>query len=220
MPGESVIAASDFVVFDIGRRDAEKGEETPADRLRRLRVARGFSRPEHFSRTLPDVKVNTYYQHETGWRAVSPRTAQVYAPALGVDPGYLLFGTQLSVPVTGIVALGGLIIAPLDGDTRLVARPPVEEATVIAALEVVESALWPAYSAGDCVYYDQAALDRPVDLRRVVGRECVVIAGGQRKIRTVTMASDGSVVLVSHVHAPEPNVQLVAAAPVLWIRKA
>lgn len=85
--------------------------DSPADRLRRLRLDLGFA-------TAADVcarfgwPVGTYRSHENGHRELSRKAAETYARALKTTAGFLLFGERLGQNQAGLTEASRLKLSP------------------------------------------------------------------------------------------------------------
>lgn len=95
--------------------------ESPADKLRRARIARGFATAAQAARAH-GWSVVTYTSHENGTRGLRPDAAARYAKAFGLSPSDLLGlrnadGTQ-SVPVIGGAAMGVWRDTELDSEQK------------------------------------------------------------------------------------------------------
>lgn len=76
--------------------------EEPHDRLRKLRIAKGFASATDAARAFGWPE-NTYKSHENGMRGVKPDVARRYARAFGSSPAYILTGEQQSTPIVSTV---------------------------------------------------------------------------------------------------------------------
>lgn len=90
--------------------------DTPGDRLRKLRLQKGYLNAVEAARAF-GWNENTYKSHENGERGIKPSIAQKYAAAFGSTPGYILgisssrelpnfAGEVAHVPVIGRVNAG------------------------------------------------------------------------------------------------------------------
>lgn len=82
--------------------------ETPADRLRKLRIARGFESAKEAARAF-GWNENTYSSHEGGVRGIRKSAAERYAKAYRSTPGFILFGGGKDLPVINKVALAPVV---------------------------------------------------------------------------------------------------------------
>lgn len=67
-------------------------------RLRKARKSRGYKSARIFA-IEQQIPESTYSQHETGKRSLSPETVLRYCACLGIEPGWLLTGREVSVGV-------------------------------------------------------------------------------------------------------------------------
>lgn len=70
--------------------------ETPADRLKQARIAKGYPSAAAFAEAIRATDV-TYRSHENGSRKLTATAAKQYAPYLGVSWQWLLFNGDLDV---------------------------------------------------------------------------------------------------------------------------
>jgi phage repressor protein C with HTH and peptisase S24 domain len=74
----------------------------PKDRLQEARAAAGFDTPTEAASAFPrDINKNTLISHENGNRDISRKAAEKYAKLFGVEAGWLLYGSELSLNVNG-----------------------------------------------------------------------------------------------------------------------
>jgi SOS-response transcriptional repressor LexA len=64
-------------------------KDTPADRLKKLRIKKGFATAKDAAEAFGWTEV-TYRSHENGTRGVTLSAARKYATAFGTSPGYIL----------------------------------------------------------------------------------------------------------------------------------
>lgn len=88
---------------------------TPRDRLRKAREDAGFKTPTDAARAHRELNANTLISNENGNRDISRTMAVRYGKAFGVDPGWLLYGTDkaadkadMAVPLLAMVSAGNL----------------------------------------------------------------------------------------------------------------
>lgn len=202
---------------------AASAKDGPAARLKALRESR-YTTPREAAAAL-GMSHDTYNSHETGSRGFNRDQAVEYATHFGVTAGYLMFGEGAPIPVTGII--GGqqadAIHTFRDGTQHNghVLPPPYPRPDALAALQILGPGLGPAYVAGDVVYLDRTKLEAPIERRAVNGRESVVVtASGTQLLSRVAVRPDGHVVLLRYAGSPDLSSRIVAATPVLWIRRA
>lgn len=80
-------------------------EDSPAQRLKNLRKAKGFKTPEEAAQRF-GWSVHTYKSHEDGSRGITEKKAKVYADKFGSDPSYVMFGIAHNYQQSG--KAGGL----------------------------------------------------------------------------------------------------------------
>ena len=73
--------------------------DEPRHRLRRAREAAGYYSAAEAARAISGIKTSTLNSNENGHRAISRRMAVVYGEAFGVDPGWILYGTETEKPM-------------------------------------------------------------------------------------------------------------------------
>lgn len=85
--------------------------ETPGDRLRKLRLDKGFATAAEAARAF-GWSQDTYKSHENSVRGIRPDAARKYASAFGSTPGYILGissgreAQQKLAEVTGVPVIG------------------------------------------------------------------------------------------------------------------
>lgn len=192
---------------------------TPGGRLRFARERLGFLSVPAFCRYFR-VNKNTYFSHESGHRALNAESAKRYAAIFSVTPQWLLYGSELNDD--GPVSIVGVIQSGAGGKIRPMAQsivaPPVDQ-NAMEGMLVEGNDLYPAYRDGDMVFTRK--LDQEgFDLNSVHGMECVVqTEAGDRFLRQVTAQADGRATLIGYNAPPVFNVAVVAAEPVLMVRR-
>ncbi len=201
-------------------------QDTPASRLMRLRMERGYPSYRAAARAM-GIAPATYWKHETGELALSNKAADRYSVHFGVPAAYLLYGgSAMSVPIIGLIGIGGsVMLNGKDKPLRTVPSPSKDALERWAALKVSGDELWPSLNHGDVVFFDPKTLEAPIDRKALAKRTlCIVgLFSGTRihKLRFVTMQPDGRATLHSHTSPePERNVTVPCAAPVLHITLA
>lgn len=193
--------------------------DSPADRLRRARIARGYATASDAARAF-GWPVPTYTHHENGTRRLSPAAAERYGKAYGVSAAYLLglaadstVVTVIGVTVVGDAAIGVWRDSDIDktpqqmqrmlavpatgrhggqGDMRFAVR--IADAGVDKLIGVGEFAICEPYQEG-------AALPQDGLVYCERQRDGLV----ERSIRRVRTNGDGSVALSGHSHDPAFN---------------
>jgi SOS-response transcriptional repressor LexA len=82
--------------------------KTAADRLRELRLNKGFENAADAARAF-GWNEHTYKSHENGLRGIRPDAARKYASAYGSTPAYILVGNNHNTPVVNQVAVAPLV---------------------------------------------------------------------------------------------------------------
>ena len=193
----------------------------PFERLLSLRAASGIETAAEAARQI-GTSVVTYQHHENGNRGISPRAASIYGRFYGVSGGVILYGEPPphGVLVAGEVAAGGRIAGRMESARSLPwsVPAPVPASGNLHALVIGAGDLYPAYRAGDVVFYaDTGAVDPAL----IAGRECIVeTAGGDRLLRLCHLDPAGTWTLHSYNLPPVHGVVLVTASPVLWVQRS
>lgn len=198
------------------------GRAGPAYRLHALRKARYPSSRREAAEAL-DITEATLLAHETGAREFGRDSAVKYAAHFGVSAGFISYGEGAPIPVSGIIGPADGIHSYPDGTQHdgTVVAPPYPKHEALAALRVLGRGLGLAYRPGDVVYINKDRLEQPIDRKAVNGKECVVITGGgQRLLCEVVVSQDGNMVLLRYGGMPDLGTKVIAATPVLWIRRA
>lgn len=187
-----------------------------ADRLRDAREAAGFETAADAARRYgwPET---TYRHHENGTRGFRLPSAKIYARAFRVAPEWLLFGKggaeRSGVPVVGYIGAGAEIY-PIDqgGSLDEVEAPPGVGPEAVAVI-VRGDSMWPRYTDGDTIIYDQHLPAEKADRR-----ECVIaLPDGRKYVKMVRRQPDGLWTLESHNAPPIHDAELLWAAPIRWI---
>lgn len=90
--------------------------EQPKDRLKLARAKAGFESPTDAANAFREINKNTLISNENGNRPISRKAAEKYAQLFGVDPGWILFGSEgepptgheYEVPVLSMISAGNL----------------------------------------------------------------------------------------------------------------
>ncbi len=201
---------------------AGNGRSRPAYRLHALRKAR-YPNSRREGAAALGITEATLLAHETGARTIGADSAVKYAAHFGVSAGFIMFGEGAPIPVSGIVGPADGVHTYHEGTQHdgTVIAPPYPKHEALAALRVLGRGLGVAYEPGDVVYIDREKLEQPIDRRAVNGRECVVVtAGGAQLLCRVVAGSGDGVVLLRYAGNPDLGIKIVAATPVLWIKRA
>jgi hypothetical protein len=203
-------------VVDLGR----------AARLREARVAAGFIKAVDASRAFGWGE-STYASHENGSRGISPARILLYANAFHVRPDWLAFGRGMAgdaamrpIPIEGYMTSQARIVDTIQEDRRTMVReveaPPGVPGDWRAYL-VEGDGNFPAFRDGDIVLVPRHA-GRPSDY---LNRECLVtMPNGERFVRTLLRGTRAAVfVLIGFNNPPMIDVEIIAAAPVAWIKR-
>lgn len=122
--------------------------DSPADRLRKLRLSLGFQ-------TAADAcarfgwPVGTYRSHENGNRELSRKAAESYARAFKTTAGFLLFGEQTSETMLNSSKVNGLILSPETNNA-----PPLEPVVQVPVRGEVSAGKWLEFDDFDAGRYD------------------------------------------------------------------
>lgn len=186
--------------------------DTPADRLRKARIARGFESPTAAARHFGWNEV-TYRAHENGTRGLRIAAAKRYARAFRVSLGEMLgtgAGGSLatdSVPVVGSAAWGvWLDMAIAEAGLDEVVSLPImqDEDTPRRAIKIADNSVDLMIPASYfAVYHEiehQRIPDLPIGKLVVVKRRMGDLM--ERTVRRVARHSGGSVYLTSHSSDP------------------
>ena len=194
---------------------------TPAERLRPLRISRGYASAADAARAMGLKTHVTYRQHESGTREISKKAGERYSRFYNVTFTQLLFGDRLHpqgfVNTVGIVVeRGNIAEIPAGSSIPLrVAAPPMPLPS-LQALVIGDDTMYPRYQSGDVLYSLEPAAVWGDDAH---GRECIVhTQDGRRLVRIVTAQANGLHTLSSYTAAAEPDVQIIRLARVLWVQ--
>lgn len=191
-------------------------------RLRRARMNAGFATAADFARHY-GIKTTSYQHHENGHRDLTPDRAKLYAKFLKLPPGELLYGEQLrslvDIPIVGSISSTGYIKAmsqTLEYDPPTAVLPDL---TQLVGHRIEGNDLYPAYRDGDIVFHQKLIPGR-FDLQDLHGLECVVeTQAGDRMLRQVVGQPDGRATLIAYHAPPLLNQSLVAAAPIVIVKR-
>lgn len=134
----------------------------PRFRLQEARSNAGFDSPSDAARSLHSrgVNRNTLISHENGNRPISRKAAELYGQVFGVDPGWILFGSDAGdesasvVPLMGYVGAGAQIEpdfeqTPPEGLDQIHIAIPVPADMI--AFQVKGISMLPRYDEGDVI---------------------------------------------------------------------
>lgn len=146
------------------------------------------------------------------------------AIVLGVSPNWLLTGERDegaggSIPLRAYIASGGLVVAFDVGASELEHVPLPPGAVGVAGVAIVKGAhQQPAYSDGDLVFWGAHSTNpKPSN---GIERVCM-LTDGRIMLRSILAGTrPGRFHLVGRNAATLEDVELISAAPVLWIKKA
>ena len=187
-------------------------------RLREARLAHGWTQAELARRV--GITPQAIQVIERG-KVEKPQNLTKLADELGVNPNYLLDGTNRDsalVPVVGIAraGTGEIDYSAVQGYLGQVEAPEMSTPQTVA-LEVRGDSMGGRIEDGDTVFYDDRREPVTADL---FGRVCVVArADGSVAVKKLMAGSKpGYFHLISYNAAPEFDVLLVWAAKVKSIR--
>jgi hypothetical protein len=169
----------------------KNSEKDRAERLKEARLNAGYQTATDFIRKHGFVET-TYLAHERGSRNFKYAEAEKYAALVGRSVEWIWTGNKTqnkiaSIPIVGIIKIGGLITAshPLTGNIsmnkarterpRMAEAPPESDADALFGLTVETSQFLPYFKEGSIVYYSRT----PLDPEKCIGEPCVIqIKGG------------------------------------------
>lgn len=192
----------------------------------RLRWARESA---NFATAADAIRVHewtgTYNQHENGIRGFLKHVRK-YARAYRVREDWLRYGQGLpranmrGIVVGGIVGQFGIITesetAKMPRDEQITVEEPPGEAADYTAYKVAGDLNYPALFDGDLIYAASAVTP---DL--VIGKQCVATLGdGTKRICILAPGSIAGLFLLLSVNAsPIPDIEVIEAAPIVWIKR-
>lgn len=124
------------------------------------------------------------------------------------------------VPVVGEIGAGAAVY-PIDTDTSTNATGYIRAARGFGAVEAIRvrgDSMWPVYKNGDWVFVENRQTEFPLER----DKEYILdLADGRRLLKTVEPGrSVGLYNLISYNAPPEPDVEIVRAQRVRYIRRA
>jgi phage repressor protein C with HTH and peptisase S24 domain len=199
-----------------------KDRSEVAARLRRAREKEGFATAADFARRW-QLNVTTYYHHENGRRDIRPEVARHYATLLNLPAGTLLYGERLhsnpDIPIVGYLVADGKVQAMPEQDV-IVKSVPMIDTDGLVGLVVRGDDNYPVYRDGDVIFH-QVLEPTNLSLDDIHGLECVIERDdGEVIVRQVSIQRDGRATLFAYNRQPQMDIQVVAAAPIEWVRKA
>jgi DNA-binding XRE family transcriptional regulator len=195
---------------------------TPGQRLRALRISRGFHTLTVCARLI-GVNPITMQHHEMDRREITQRRAAVYAGFFRVEPAFILFGGRLRPPATvdivGSIEAGGQVNPmPTQGNDVIQVPMPAGVELNLVAYVVRGEGLYPAYFHGDVVLTPRP--NGHVDPAEINNRECIVkTASGDRLIRVVKAEANGRYTIFGWHAQPQMHIKLREASPVVQINR-
>lgn len=192
------------------------------ERLQQARKRAGYETPAEASRALGSNRI-TYYQHESGIRGLTRKSAERYAQFFRVDLAWLLTGKgrperKGSFPLLGYVGAGAEIF-PIDDHAKGAGLDYIDPQTIPAdavALIIRGESMYP-FEDGWKIVYRREQDGVPANC---VNRLCVVQVSndGPMLIKKVRRGSEPGRYTLESWNAPaRENEQLEWAAPVLSI---
>lgn len=211
-----------------GSHPCQKGARVPVDqnmaaRLRDAREQAGFGTAADAMRAFDWPGV--YNQHENGTRGFSKHAGK-YASAYRVREEWLRYGVGLrkanvrTLVVSGEVGRFGVILeretATMPRDTTVLVEEPPGEAAEYVAYRVTDDANYPALFAGDILY-----AGKPADPVTTLGRQCVAtLADGSKRVCILARGTAVGLFMVLSINAaPVPDVEVIEASPIVWIKR-
>lgn len=190
-----------------------------SERLRDARLAAGFASAAEACRRF-GWSEGTYRHHENGTRGVPAKRAAEYGRAYRVSPEWLLYGRggpeKKGVPLVGFVGAGAEVRPIDDGGSLDDIDPPPGIGPSAVAVKVTGDSMWPRYSEGDILVFDEHAL--PDSL---ANRECVLkLRDGRTFVKVLRKQPDGRWTLESFNAPPLHDVELEWAAKIKWVRRS
>ncbi len=237
----SIPANDHQVARRLPKRDDDPLVKERASRLVIFREKAGYDSARSAAIAM-GIPVASYVQLENGTRRISLQNIEPIARFLSFKPeevfygrGPLLIGHVAALPQSGGVRPSSSpgvnervdIVGILSDNSRIVtvpdnakmpktvARPlmPIEE--VIQAIAVTNNDQYPAFRAGDAVYFQPDVL--PSNLAAI---ECVIRTNADEMlIRFVTEQANGLFTLTTYNKPPVTDVNLISASPILWIQR-
>lgn len=208
------------------------GESNPAkvfvahshqDAALRLRIARqeaGYTSGSKFARKLK-MNIWTYLRYERGVQPITPAIDAMFTRELRIETGMILFGRPSSsdlsaerqVPIVGVLRgpIGKVFHSMPAGMTAAV---PAYVPSDFVSIMIDDDALYPAYRAGDRVFFRPLNPDT-FEARNVHTLECVVeLASGEQLVRQVFVQANGLCTLNAYHAHTELDQHVVAAEPI------
>lgn len=190
----------------------------PCERLKAAREQAGYETAADAARAFGWQTV-TYRHHENGTRGFKRDAAIQYARALRVSPEWILFGRggpeKSGVPLVGYIGAGAEVYAFDDGGALDRIEPPPGVGPDAVAVKVRGDSMWPRYSDGDMIVYDNHT---PVE--SLHNRECIVsLPDGRKFVKTLRPSHSGLYDLESYNAPPIRDVKIEWAAEIKWVKR-
>lgn len=137
-----------------------------------------------------------------------------------MSPEWILFGhggpERSGVPLVGYIGAGAEVYAIDDGGALDEIEAPPGIGSDAVAVQVRGESMWPRYSEGDILIYDNHA-----SLNSLHNRECIVaLPDGRKFVKTLRPAREGAYDLESYNAPPIRDVQVEWAAEIKWVKRA
>jgi len=209
---------------EVGGRWVALPDQERAARLRRARELAGFDTAADAARQF-NWAYSTYGGHENGSRGIPSKKILTYATSFNVSAQWLLSGLgeargqSRRVRVEGTLGMDGIVQDAGQKQQQEIVEeveyPPGATGEYIA-FKVEGNTNFPAFFGGDVIY---ASL--PADPEQSIGRQCIAtLRGGERRVCILARgAATGLFMLMSFNAAPLPDVEVIAAAPIVWIKR-
>lgn len=102
---------------DVAKMAKYAGMETPGERLRKIRIKKGFRSGEAYAERFPDISASGLRAQENGQNDLTPAVAQFHADNLGIRAAWLLYG-ELPIEKSG-EPLPPMLSAPRPSNARI-----------------------------------------------------------------------------------------------------
>ncbi len=143
--------------------------ETPAQKLRKARIAKGFPHAADAARAY-GWPASTYTSHENGTRGIQVEAARRYARAFGLDSGELLgleSGRPSILKTTEDLTIMGSTAIGIWKDTKIEEEPPREKLRGVPrtapgrrqAVQVIDESVNRSIAPGEYAIYEEISVD-------------------------------------------------------------